>query len=423
MDKLHYEEMVKQVNGLIQETFIQEKKIFLFGHCHATEKLADLLLNKGFSIAAILDNNTAKHGKNYHGIIIYPPQIILSESQEQTLVCIAARAYAAMADQLQRLGYRGQIRKLVDYNSYSEYSLSSDTLARKKQRLERGLDLLKKFQQRYPDHFKILCPFSALGDIYFTMSYLPYFIQKRKIKQWVIGVIGKACAEVVKIFGKYTVEVFSQRDMDETIQAALYTQDKNTFIPHQDRPYVVNLSKVLYIKCIPLEQIYCCGVFGLPVSAKPYVPVCLKSYPHLEQIIPQKTVILSPYAKSVTALEIDVWKAIINHYKSKGYLCYTNTAGEEEPLPDTQPISPSISEMQSVVEYAGTFIGIRSGLCDVIREASCRKIALYPDYYYCDTKWKAIDMYALKGWENIVVGEEWNGKSTEFVNASKNMDI
>lgn len=268
MDKLHYEEMVKQVNGLIQETFIQEKKIFLFGHCHATEKLADLLLNKGFSIAAILDNNTAKHGKNYHGIIIYPPQIILSESQEQTLVCIAARAYAAMADQLQRLGYRGQIRKLVDYNSYSEYSLSSDTLARKKQRLERGLDLLKKFQQRYPDHFKILCPFSALGDIYFTMSYLPYFIQKRKIKQWVIGVIGKACAEVVKIFGKYTVEVFSQRDMDETIQAALYTQDKNTFIPHQDRPYVVNLSKVLYIKCIPLEQIYCCGVFGLPVSAK-----------------------------------------------------------------------------------------------------------------------------------------------------------
>lgn len=32
-------------------------------------------------------------------------------------------------------------------------------------------------------------------------------------------------------------------------------------------------------------------------------------------------------------------------------------------------------------------------------------------------------MYALKGWENIVVGEELNGKSTELVNASKNMDI
>lgn len=405
MDRVFYEEMVVNLDNLIRKKVIEGKRIFLFGHCHATEKLADLLLDKGFSISAILDNNTAKQGKDYRGIRICPPQIILSESQERTLVCVVARAYAAMADQLKRLGYHGQIRKLVDYNSYAEYSLSSDTLIRKKQRVERGLGLLHNLEQVYPDHFKILCPFSALGDIYFTMSYLPYFIQQRKIKQWVIGVIGKACAEVVKIFGKYTVEVFSQRDMDETIQATLYTRDENTFIPHQDRPYVVNLSKVLYIKCIPLEQIYCCGVFGLPVSTKPYVPVCLKSYPHLEQIIPQKTVILSPYAKSVTALKTDVWRDIIDHYKSRGYLCYTNTVGEEEPLPDTQSISPSIAEMQSVVEYAGTFIGIRSGLCDVIREASCRKIALYPDYYYCDTKWKAIDMYALKGWENIVVEE------------------
>lgn len=217
--------------------------------------------------------------------------------------------------------------------------------------------------------------------------------------------IGKACAEVVQLFGDYQVNVFTQKEMDETIQAALYRKETNIFIPHQDRPYVVNLSKVLYSKCIPLEQIYCCGVFGLPASTKPYSPTCFIPYSAPEQIIPGKTVILSPYAKSVTALKADVWKAIVYHYKNKGYLCYTNTVGEEEPLPDTLPIRPSLSEMKSVVERAGTFIGIRSGLCDVIREASCKKIALYPDYYYCDTRWKAIDMYAIKGWENIVVRE------------------
>ena len=112
----------------------------------------------------------------------------------------------------------------------------------------------------------------------------------------------------------------------------------------------------------------------------------------------------------MTALNLKVWKQIIEGYLSKGYICYTNVAGEEKPLPGTYAISPNISEMQSVVERAGLFIGIRSGLCDVIREASCEKIALYPDYQYCDTKWKAIDMYWLDGWENIVVGEEfqWN---------------
>ena len=66
-----------------------------------------------------------------------------------------------------------------------------------------------------------------------------------------------------------------------------------------------------------------------------------------------------------------------------------------------------ISEMKSVVERAGTFIGIRSGICDVIRTADCRKIALYPDYNYCDTQWKAIDIYAIDSFENIVVKDDF----------------
>ena len=111
-----------------------------------------------------------------------------------------------------------------------------------------------------------------------------------------------------------------------------------------------------------------------------------------------------------TALKMEIWNYIVNYYKDKGYSCYTNVVGEEQPLPGTQPVSPAISEIRSVVERAGTFIGIRSGLCDILREAWCRKIALYPDYQYCDTKWKAIDMYSIEGWENIVVGEEFEWK-------------
>lgn len=407
MDQIHYKEMEENLNRLLQEHQIQEKKIYLFGHCNATEELADLLMAKGFLAAAILDNNTAKHNNNYRGIKIISPKSLLEELPEQTIVCIAARAYAAMADQLNRMGYRGQVRKLVDYNSYAEYSLSPDTLARRRQRVERGVLLLRRLEQNHPDCFKILCPFSALGDIYFAMSYLPYLMQKRNIKKCVIGVIGASCGQVVSLFGSYDIEVFSQKDMDEIIQAALFTEDKDTFIPHQDRPYVVNLSRVLYVKPIPLETIYRCGVFGLPISTKPFRPIKLSQYNQLEQIEAGKSVILSPYAKSVTALKKEIWMQIIDFYQKKGFTCYTNIAGNELPLPGTHPISPAITEIQSVAERAGTFIGIRSGLCDVIREASCRKIALYPDYYYCDTKWKAIDMYRIEGWENIAVGEEF----------------
>ena len=410
MDKEHYNEMVSALNVLEQSGELKEKKLYLFGHCNATEELAGLLIERQYKPTAILDNNTAKHGKNYRNIPIEAPQTILSDDQEKAFVCIVARAYAAMASQLKGLGYKGQIRKLVDYNSYAEYSLSEDTRSRMKRREVQGEEKIRALKKKYPGCFVILCPFAALGDIYFCMSYLQYFLEKRNRRQCVIGVIGSACAQVVNLFGENNVEVFSQKDMDEMIQAALYLGDQGTFIPHQDRPYIVNLSKALYEKLIPLEKIYCCGVFGLLPSTKPCLPTLLQPYSKLEEIKAGRSVIFSPYAKSVAALNSKVWGQIVEYYLDKGYVCYTNVVGKEKPLPGTYSISPLISEIQSVVERAGLFIGIRSGLCDVIREASCRKIALYPDYQYCDTKWKAIDMYWLDGWENIVVEEEfqWN---------------
>lgn len=211
MEKLFYKEMVENLDLLFVNNVIQSKKIFLFGHCNATEKLADLLLGRGLEVMAILDNNTAKYGMRYRGIEIRPPYEIMREQPSQVLVCIVARAYAAMADQLKRMGYTGQIRKLVDYNSYAEYSLSQDTLDRKWKRVERGIELLQKLKKRYPDSFQILCPFSALGDTYFMMSYLPHFLRKRGIKKCGINVVGKACAEVARLFGTDAVEVYAQR--------------------------------------------------------------------------------------------------------------------------------------------------------------------------------------------------------------------
>ncbi len=410
MDQLHYKEMVENLDRLRGEYELRGKQIVLFGHCNATETLADWFLDHGLPVAAILDNNRAKQGRHYRGIGIVPPQRLLEMPPGESLVCVAARAYAAMEEQLRGLGYEGPVRKLVEYNGYAEYSLSQDTLVRRRQKVERGLLLLRRMEQKYPGYFKLLCPFPALGDVCFTMYYLPYFMEKRSLKKCAVCVIGEACAQTVRLFGPYPVETLSQKDMEELAQAAVFTGDENVFLSHQDRPYVINLSKALYRKKIPLEKLYCCGVFGLPASLKPYRPSALRPYKGLEEIAPGKSVILSPYAKSVTALKPEIWKQLVDVCRDQGYACYTNTAGDEEPLPGTHAISPAVSELQSVVERAGTFIGIRSGICDVLRWASCRKIALYPDYHYCGTRWKAVDIYELPEWENIVVKEgfPWN---------------
>lgn len=403
MDKIHYDEMLSSLKVLLDENILKDRNIYLFGHCNATEELIELLMMHNFVPKAIIDNNINKQGDYYNSIPIVPPHYILSEDKEHAIVLIVARAYEAMAEQLVNIGYRGVICKLVDYNSYAEYSLEDATIHRMKMREERGELLLMELKKKYPGAYRILCPFSALGDIYIMMSYLPAFMSQRNIDKCVIAVVGDACAQVVKLFGNYEVECLKQKEMDEVIQAALYIQDKDSFIAHQDRPYVVDLYKALYVKMIPLELMYCCGVFGLPKDTLPVTPICFEQYPQLDIIDAGKSVILSPYAKSVTNLSEELWIDIVNSFVEKGYKCYTNVIGNEKPLEGTIPISPRISEMKSVVESAGTFVGIRSGLCDVIRNVKAKKIALYPDYNYCDTKWKAIDIYYLDDWDNRVV--------------------
>ena len=60
MEKRLYEEMLENLDRLVRSHAIQGRRIYLFGHCSAAEELADVLLDRGFDVAAFLDNNAAK---------------------------------------------------------------------------------------------------------------------------------------------------------------------------------------------------------------------------------------------------------------------------------------------------------------------------------------------------------------------------
>ena len=415
MEKILYDEMVENLNRIDAEMKLASKKIFFFGHCKATLELIDLLESKGLKAIAILDNSEAKQGQEYKGIAVVCPKLIREivgeKSIEDSVVLITSRFYSTMQQQLRELGYKGAVRKVIDYNTYTEYSLSEETVTRMKKREQHGNILLQELSEKYERYFKVLCPFNALGDIYFMISYWEAFAKSRNIGKVLFCVLNRALRDVIYMFGDYTVEVYGQKDLDSMIQSAIYSQDKDCFVPHQDRPYVVNLAKALYIKKIPLEQIYCCGVYGLPIGTKPSKPNVNKQvYKDIDSIPKGKSVIFSPYAKSVPSIDNKVWREAVAYYSGLGYKCYTNVIGNEKPIDGTVAISPSILEMCSVVERAGIFVGIRSGLCDIIRGANAKKIALYPDYNYCDTRWKAIDMYYIDQFEHNLLAKgviEW----------------
>ena len=424
MDQTHYKEMKENLDRLFADGTFIEREIYLFGHCNASEKLADLITEKGYCVNAFLDNNPAKQGSRYKGIPVISPEEISKRNMEHTLICIASRAYEAMARQLRQMDFSGRVEKLVDYNTFAEYSLSPETIAKKRERVMRGIQILEQVRNRYKGCFLVVCPFSALGDVYYAMAYLPYYLKKREIGNYAVITAGRACARIAEMFACREAEALSQKDMDELVQAILFTRAQDAFIAHHDRPYTNLLMKALYVKFIPFEQMYRCGVFGLTMDTAPYKPKKRKEFVGCARMRRGKSVILAPYAKSVAGIRCEIWNKIVSYYRGRGYEVYTNIVGEEKELPGTAPLETELEELQSAVEWAGTFIGVRSGLCDVIQGAKCRKIVLFPDCYYSDTKWKVADFFHLEGWKNIVVTEECYEEGTiDIVHPGKDMDL
>ena len=407
MEQVYLNELSENLDSLEHTGQLEGKNIFLFGHCHATEVLADTLLARNFDVKAILDNNKSKYGMAYRNVPIVPPQNIVCE--KQAIVCIATRFFESMKMQLRDLGFTGDIFKMVDYNTYSDYSLSPTATRQKMDRIEAGLRTVDRLKNQYDNAYRIFCPFSALGDIYIMMSYLPEFLKRRQIQRCVIIVTGNALKRVIGLFGAYQTEVLPQKDLDAAVQAELYLHDSNSFIAHQDLPYVVNLHLALHIKMIPLRTIYRAGVFGLPAGTAMREPHCWRDFSDT-RLKAGNSVILSPYAKSVTALPLTLWSELAQACSQAGYKVFTNALSTEQPIPGTNRICPMIEELKSAIEQAGIFIGLRSGLCDLITTAKAAKIALYPDYNYSDTKWKAIEMYNLPEFEaNLVVYDNVDG--------------
>lgn len=112
---------------------------------------------------------------------------------------------------------------------------------------------------------------------------------------------------------------------------------------------------------------------------------------------------MTPHAKSVVPVPWSFWEHTAERHVSQGELVATVVHGDEDPVPGTLALEIPIPELLDAVEHAGTFISLRSGLCDVVHTARARKVHVFPDAYYSTTPHKVADFFALPGWESVVL--------------------
>ena len=93
-----------------------------------------------------------------------------------------------------------------------------------------------------------------------------------------------------------------------------------------------------------------------------------------------KTVIIYPITYSAFLLPKEFWQELADEIKKRGYSVATNVWNNEKPIPGTVPLFTEIKEKIAAAELAGTVIGVRSGIFDVLASADCKKIIIYTGY-------------------------------------------
>lgn len=81
---------------------IENKNVFIFGAGKFTDKFMTLY-GKDYNISGILDNNKKNHGKSYHDLPIYSPNILEGIDPNNLKIIICIKNYMAIIDQLENM--------------------------------------------------------------------------------------------------------------------------------------------------------------------------------------------------------------------------------------------------------------------------------------------------------------------------------
>ncbi len=252
-----------------------------------------------------------------------------------------------------------------------------------------GYSLYSNFTKKYGETARLLLSCNGTGDAYLIgMIYRAYknkYVNKDVTT--VLAVYEKTGEQIARnFFGIDPVEPFSFDDFKWLWNLLMF-----------DTKQVTHLESIHYHNVYRHTLIlqYLDGLHGFNIASellafldidaadmdmptikgdKAYLEKLFSTY----KLIPGKTVLLAPYAKSFRFVPKKVWIKLAHCLSSKGYIVCTNSVGAKEPaIPETVPILVPHSQAVPFLEIAGACIGLRSGFLDIVSSARCLKIAIY----------------------------------------------
>lgn len=258
-----------------------------------------------------------------------------------------------------------------------------------RQYTHRGYRFYQKLREEYGhDTHLLLIPYEGTGDAYLVGCILEEYLLEHKIQKYIVLQPLTLGAKVLKIFGVDRVRPITLEERNWLSQFQLFCREAITHLHvmhFQPCNHISLLNRVEGIHQIHFRQMY--EIMGFDFS-RLRAPCCLTSMEEVaetfrvRQFKPGCTVVLAPYAETIPSMPLEIWQRIADRLTKLGYCVCTNSSGEREPvLLGTQRVFYPFGEILPAIELAGAFVGIRSGLCDVISGAHCKKVIVYPKQF------------------------------------------
>lgn len=249
----------------------------------------------------------------------------------------------------------------------------------------RGMEVIKNIRKTCGEDTHILFTRGATGDTYIQLLLLHNYVREKKITSYVLlgdpvgmeGLLPMFPEEKYIRISGYRAECIEKTYM---LLGAGFL-NLTIMFPWTYSLYA-NRCRIRMLERFNFMDTYKWYVFGLNTSIHYNYPVIKKMDETLRRkfesqgVVDRKTIIIAPEANSVTELSVPFWNEIFQIWRDNGYQVLVNTKQRKKYAADT--IFPLYEEMIPLLEYAGYFVGIRSGLCDIISRSKCRKIVIYP---------------------------------------------
>lgn len=362
-----------------------KKRILLYGATIEGLKLAQKLSKEDINIYGFVDDKYEDYDRNWMGYYVISFGEYLENFGTYYLIVFNNEDLkrALVKNEMLESENYGVINKTLFYRAFEKANILYG--ARK------GYRIYKKLRKDNPDTTLLVCPYPGTGDAFITGRYIQQYIEKENFKTYQIITAGGGFTKILNLFGieKHVITTLNVRKINNLKNYIAYATPEKIGVRFLLYWGISGQKTSLFegYKGFSFDELFKKCVFQLDSGTIPYQMKQSISYKEavekLNKIgLPEKkTVVLAPYANSFeNELSPEWWEKLSDRLKTKGYTVVTNCSGTEKPINGTKAVLFNYDELNVLMDACGLFIGMRSGLCDILSESNCKKVVIYQNF-------------------------------------------